>query len=599
MFARILLLLLLTATIATACANYPKGMLKVVGADPPPTCTIIAPITVFTYCGLCVPLLDNTTGCAPEEYPALIPLLSANGKEAAGLVQICFVPPGNPLCARNINVSASQVNTYLAQGSTLGPCNQACEIRRVFFGYNNPNACPITLTAGSPNNFVIGTNLGSTAVGQPSVFNSGLQLDAFSLLVSAGSNVVWEVTTPIINVTLCVIVNESVALDPCVSPCLNGSCFTPCIACAQGALLRNLLRTNACPGSPVYDIVIANLLTACSADLNCTVRCCVQDTCLLNGILGPLGGNPNYAGPLICITAAFVSLSALPLNVTVDAGLLDASEALIAANITCNLGCTDSSGASCVNNPLNCGGSLNLPCFVGCTACAVASVFVQVTLGQANCPNIPLLSYLLGQTALAAETIVCGLTSGCGTDPLCCNYAECVRNLAITLGAINSDVANIVNCANNLLANPNLIINASIGNLLTAANLTCLLDCTGAAQTCCLGQTCFDNCFCPIAAAFLLANDSLLVDVCLPSLLCPGSFYPITLATCLADCLLSPSGLCLDACKFQCFNATCPAVTTCFNNAIATVSTKYVTTCLDPCIGICLLRDEKKHHYWL
>lgn len=597
MLARIFILIAISLILASACEKYTRDLPKKVAADPPPSCTVTGPIIPFAFCGTCVPLLENNTECGIVEYPQ--PIISAHNykKDIADTVEICFVPPRNPLCARNLNVSSSQVNTYLAQGSTLGPCDPFCEIRLVTFGYNNPNLCSITLTAGSSSNFVIGTNLGSTAVGQPSVFNTGVTLDAFSLLISAGSNVVWEVITPEINETRCVTVNATTELAPCISPCLNTSCFTSCIACAQGTLLRNLLRVNACPGSGLFNLAIEALFTQCNVNVDCTKNCCVQDTCLLNGITNILNNALNLDVAL-CLTAAIQDLSTLSLNVSGDLGLLQASEALISANVTCNLNCTDLSGIACTTSPLGCGGSLNVECFTGCTACAVASVFVQVSLGSSNCPNVPLLSYLLGQAALAAETVLCGVLSGCGVDPLCCNYAECVRNTAITLGAINSDVANLVNCANGLLANPNLIINTTIGNLLTAANLTCLMECTAPGASCCLNQTCFDPCFCLAASDFLSINGSVLTSLCEPAVLCPGQFNPISLTTCLLNCPLNLlQGECLEACQLNCLNGTCLAVSACLTDLIVSVDPKFTSTCLDTCILPCgpILGDEKKY----
>ena len=84
-------------------------------APPPPTCNLTLPIEVFSFCAECVPLLVNRTGC---EFLSEYSKIKQNNT-----VEICYVPPNNPVCAHEVYVSPSLVPKYLAMGSTLGPCD--------------------------------------------------------------------------------------------------------------------------------------------------------------------------------------------------------------------------------------------------------------------------------------------------------------------------------------------------------------------------------------------------------------------------------------------------------------------------------------------
>jgi hypothetical protein len=611
MSASYLLVLALLVAAAVACNPSSSGhrlamhrLSSPFGLPPPPTCNLTLPIEIFATCGSCVPLLANATACGfdVEEHPSLAYLASSGlpaslvaelrrsaATSSAALVQICFVPPFNPLCAHAVFVPAAQVPTYIAAGSTLGACDPACQVSVVSFGYVNPNLCAVIIPAGTPFNTVFGSAITDSNEGQPTVFQTGVHLNAFTLTVTSGEIVTWEVFTPQLNVTSCTTINGSAGLDPCISPCLNATCFAGCVSCAQAGVLRNLIRLNTCPGTALLNSSIATILADCHVNLLCTTNCCTQDLCLLNAFTSTIVPNPLFLASSLCLTLGVADLATLSVNVTGDLSLLQASQALIVANITCQSTCTDLTGVSCSN--ALCGAStLNATCFASCTECAVAAIFVQVSLGSANCPNVNLVSYLIGVAALAADTLVCGTLSPCGTAPTCCPYAECVRGIAITLGAVNGDVANLVNCANGLLANPNLIVNASIASLLQATNLSCLAACSAPGGGCCLGQACFDNCFCPLSVAFLTEHSALPTSLCVPATLCPGSFDAVALATCELNCLTGTllNGECVDACTFGCLNKTCPAVATCLTNTLNDFSSTFTTACVNPCIAGCV-----------
>jgi hypothetical protein len=280
------------------------------------------------------------------------------------------VPPTNPLCAREVSVPAQLVPTYLAAGSTLGPCDSACQLSIVSFSYFNTNSCPVTLPAGSATNIVFGSAVASSDQGQPSLFTPGITASAFTIVLPTNATVTWEVATPGIG-TQCVTVTGS-SFSECLAPCVTEPCFGSCISCAQGAMLRNLLRLDSCANGPVFAAAVAEAVADCDASLGCSADCCTQDECLF-GEVTTLALNATLASSTECVFEALTNLSSLPSSAAIDAELLAAAEQLVVANVSCTLDCGGFGGCP---PPLTV--CLDETCFEPCE-CNVSRSFLNAT----------------------------------------------------------------------------------------------------------------------------------------------------------------------------------------------------------------------------
>jgi hypothetical protein len=556
-----------------------------------PPCTPTVPIEIAVLCSNCVPLPLNTSRCSTAESRSM-KAISGRRSPSAASVSICYVPPSDPLCAREVSVPASQLAAYLAAGSTLGQCDVSCQLSVVSFGYLNPNPCAIEIPAGSAGNIVFGSSIMSSDQGQPSIFFPGLGLGTWALIVPTNASVTWEVTTPLTGEMSCATANGS-SVDPCFSPCLNGSCYSLCIGCAAGGLLRNLIRVGACPGNLTFNNTVAELLASCEANLSCSRNCCAQDTCLLDVFTTEFALDPEVAEETLCFLAALGDLSTLSALVAPDPELLSAAVAFAEANASCEIGCTDLSGLGCTS-PI-CSGGLDVPCFDGCTACGVAAALVSAAQGNANCSDINPRRYENGVAAIFLAATSCASGSGCGTDLVtCCSYAQCVAAVIIDLAPSNDNVSLILGCGYEFAAIPGLLEDPNVLEFVLESNITCLEECGGESQVfdCCLNPECLIFCYCPLLELTAEVNGTDPLAICSPLLLCSiEAAFELTL--CEQECIVPKAGSVAalfqptcdipEVCALYCAIEVCPQVASCIQGILDVSGLSEGGECLAGC----------------